>query len=176
MRKRTFFQRRGASGRVAKRRAMTLIEVVFASSIFIFASAAVLALVFTTGHHLKRSYSYVGSMQNALMARDWVCYILANARADSVEISADGAEIVFNDPNLGEDVISAFRFADEYLMYLKGTADAPSFVQLTGPLEDLRFSFGEDRSIINIVSETVGEERYGTERPIRFDIVIYVRN
>lgn len=167
---------RAAICRASRRRAMTLMEVMFASSLFILVSTAVLGLVTTTAHHLKRSYSFAGSMQTALMARDQIRYKLSMARFGSVAISDDGKEVTYWDPNLGPDVESAFRLSGSYLMYKKGTSDSPDYVRLTGPLDDLNFYFEGNNDIIGIVTMANGWEKYYKGRPISFDTVVYLRN
>lgn len=165
-------ERRGGRAR----RGMTLIETSIVMGTMTLVSAAVMALMVTSGKTLKRVMTFTSSQQDALMAVDQVRYKACMAQFGSISIMQQGHEIQFIDPNNGPAVTSSFKFQNDHLYYDDDIVSGDGFRKMAGPLTDLRFYVAGVGDVVGIVAKAEGLDRNNESRPIECEMRVYVRN
>jgi prepilin-type N-terminal cleavage/methylation domain-containing protein len=153
------------------RRAFTLIEMMIAMSVMMLVLAAFGYMELQSLRQARRQTIYMRSHSDAMKGVEALRGILMPARFDTIVVADDGERIEFNDPWLGDAVISALEFrrnADSeqgQMLYHRDTSSGNPALILPFDVQDVQFALEESGSVISVSLATPCVIREGDERP-----------
>jgi prepilin-type N-terminal cleavage/methylation domain-containing protein len=155
----------------------TLIEVMIAMSIMMFVLGIFSYLQLASLRQTRLQEVYIRSHSDAARALDKMRPILLCARFNSIVVDDGGRRIRFNDPWLGETIISELQYnpTEQTLFYRRDVDGAPARPLLPFPFQEVRFELLESGSLIRLILATAAEYR-GVNRPFVIDTTFRVRS